>query len=228
MSPKRSYGDGCATAYALDLVGERWALLVVREMLLGPKRFNDLRTDLPGVSPTVLAQRLRELDQAGIVRRRRLPPPACVRIYELTDRGRALEPVVYALGRWAVTSPRMPMDAPLSNDATVLSMGVLFDPQAARGQTVRLNLRLGEHRFRVCVVDGRLDLARGMAECPDATVDTDVRTLGAVLRRTRMLADVLANGKFRIHGDAAAVHHLLVLFAPPLAASPSHQSRGMP
>src|ERR671932_1050136 len=105
MATMRSYQDGCAVAHALDFVGERWALLVVRELLLGPKRFTDLRTGLPGVSPNVLAQRLRELEQAGVVRRRRLPPPAASQVYELTEWGVDLEPVLTALGRWGSRSP---------------------------------------------------------------------------------------------------------------------------
>src|SRR5882762_3594468 len=95
---KRTYGDRCGVARALDLVGERWALLVVRELLLGPKRFTDLRAGLPHVSPDILAQRLRELEDTGIVRRGTLPPPAASRIYELTERGHELEPLVIALG----------------------------------------------------------------------------------------------------------------------------------
>ena len=95
----RSYEDGCAAAHALDLIGERWALLVVRELLLGPKRFTDLRAGLPNVSPNVLAQRLRELEQAGVVRRRKLPPPAASKVYELTEWGMELEPVIVVIPR---------------------------------------------------------------------------------------------------------------------------------
>src|SRR6187401_1310870 len=102
---KRTYGDRCGVARALDLVGERWALLVVRELLLGPKRFTDLRAGLPGLSPDVLSQRLRELEQAGILARRTLPPPAASQVYELTDRGHELRPVVLALGRWGSRAP---------------------------------------------------------------------------------------------------------------------------
>src|ERR671924_23795 len=102
MPMRRTYGDRCGVARALDLVGERWALLVVRELLLGPKRFTDLRSGLPHVSPDVLSQRLRELEEAGIVRRGKLPAPAGSRIYELTERGRQLEPVILELGRFDV------------------------------------------------------------------------------------------------------------------------------
>src|ERR671921_2798404 len=108
MTTPRSYNDACAAAHALDLVGERWALLVVRELVLGPKRFTDLRAGLPHVSPNVLAQRLRELEAAGVVRRRKLPPPAASRVYELTPWGEELEPVIIRLGRWGARSPLRP------------------------------------------------------------------------------------------------------------------------
>src|SRR5215208_1584660 len=98
MATKRTYGDRCGVARALDVVGERWALLVVRDLLLGPKRFTDLRAGLPHVSPDVLSQRLRELEEAGIVRRAKLPPPTSARVYELTERGRGLQPIVIELG----------------------------------------------------------------------------------------------------------------------------------
>ena len=108
MPTKRTYGDRCGIARALDLVGERWALLVVRELLLGSKRFTDLRAGLSHVSPDVFAQRLRELEASGIVRRGKLPPPAGSRIYELTERGRGLEPVVLELGRFGSVAPFPP------------------------------------------------------------------------------------------------------------------------
>src|SRR5512132_2738011 len=133
MATKRTYGDRCGIARALDVVGERWALLVVRELLLGPKRFTDLRAGLPGLSPDVLSQRLRELEQAGLVRRRKLAPPAGSRVYELTERGVALEPVVLALGRWGASSPFPPGDAGIGVDAFVIALRTLFDPRAADG-----------------------------------------------------------------------------------------------
>ena len=125
MATTRTYGDGCAIARALDVVGERWALLVVRELLLGPKRFTDLRRGLPNASPNVLSERLRELEHAGVVRRRKLAPPAGSRVYELTDWGLELEPLVLSLGRWGARSPAPPGDAPVRS-------GGLGDPVAAR------------------------------------------------------------------------------------------------
>nr|WP_042180189.1 winged helix-turn-helix transcriptional regulator [Kibdelosporangium sp. MJ126-NF4]CEL14244.1 Transcriptional regulator, HxlR family [Kibdelosporangium sp. MJ126-NF4] len=214
MAPRRSYGDGCATAQALDIVGERWALLIVRELLLGPKRFTDLRADLPGVSPTVLAQRLREFTREGVVHHRRMAPPMSVHIYELTEWGHKLEPVIHMLGMWALQSPTPPCAPPQSVDANVLSLRVLFDPDAARGRTVRFALNVDERRYRVCVMDGGLDLARGEVHAPDATIDTDVLTLHALLHRTRSVHDALEAGAIKVSGSVAAVADLPVLFRP--------------
>src|ERR671927_1551198 len=132
MPGVRSYGEGCAAAHALDLVGERWALLVVRELLLGPKRFTDLRAGILHASPNVLSQRLRDLEEIGVVRRRKLPPPAASRVYELTEWGMELEPVVVSLGRWGARSRSKPR-APLGVDSLILSLRTMFDPRAAAG-----------------------------------------------------------------------------------------------
>jgi DNA-binding HxlR family transcriptional regulator len=147
----RTYCDGGAAAHALDLIGERWALLVVRELLLGLKRFADLRADLSRVSPNVLAQRLRKLERAGVVRRCKLPPPAASRVYELTDWGMELRPVIIRLGLWGARSPSRPRDAEIGVDSLILSLRTMFDPQAAEGLNAGYELRLGEDRFRAVV-----------------------------------------------------------------------------
>src|SRR4051794_2421540 len=147
MATKRTYGDGCGIAHALDLVGERWALLVVRELLLGPKRFTDLRDGLPNASPNVLSQRLRELEQAAIIQRRKLPPPAGSWVYELPDWGHDLKPVALALGTWALRSPSFPPDAAVGTDSVILALGTFFDGEAAEDLDARYELRLGEHAF---------------------------------------------------------------------------------
>ena len=166
MANKRTYGDRCGVARALDVVGERWALLVVRELLLGPKRFTDLRAGLPGLSPDVLSQRLRELEQAGLVRRRKLAPPAGSRVYELTERGLALEPILLELGRWGSHAPVPEDDAAFGADSFVIALRTLFDPEAAAGLDVTVELRLGEDRFRWRVAEGRFEVARGAADRP--------------------------------------------------------------
>jgi DNA-binding HxlR family transcriptional regulator len=215
MAGKRSYGDRCGVARALDIVGERWALLVVRELLLGPKRFTDLRDGLPQVSPDVLSQRLRELEQAGVVGRRRLAPPAGSRVYELTRWGRELEPVVLALGRWGSRAPFPAGPAELGVDSTLIALMTLFDPSAARGFDASCELRLGEQRFHLRVADGRLNAARGSADRPDATLETDPRTLSAVLWHGLRLADAERSGALTIDGSRRSMSKLLRLFPLP-------------
>jgi DNA-binding HxlR family transcriptional regulator len=215
MPTKRTYGDRCGIARALDLVGERWALLVVRELLLGPKRFTDLRAGLPHVSPDILAQRLRELEESGIVRRGKLPPPAGSRIYELTARGQELEPVVLALGRFGSVAPVPPGDAQFGVDAVVIALKTLFAPSAADGLHATYALRLGEHDFRLQVAGDRFDVARGIADAPDATIETDPGTLAAVLWHGGKLDEARRAGDVAIAGDRQAITRLLRLFPLP-------------
>jgi DNA-binding HxlR family transcriptional regulator len=219
MATTRTYDDGCAAAHALDLVGERWALLVVRELLLGPKRFTDLRSGLPHASPNVLAQRLRDLEASGVVRRGKLPPPAASKIYELTEWGRDLEPVIIALGRWGVRSPTRPRDADLGVDSLILSFRTMFDPDQAEGLDASYEFRLGEDRFRAEVAEGRLEIERGTAEQPDATVEADAGTLAALVYDDLELDDTLDSGDLRITGDRAAVERFLALFPLPEPAA---------
>ena len=219
MATLRTYGDGCGIAHGLDLVGERWALLVVRELLLGPKRFTDLRAGLPNASPNVLAERLRELERAGVVRRVKLPPPAGSRVYELTEWGRGLDDVVMALGRWAVRSPGFDADAPVSVDSTALALRALFEPKAAEGVRARFGLHLGEDRFRVTVADGGIEVARGAADGPDATFYTDPETLAAVLWGDRPLADAERAGDLHVEGDRSAAKRFTRLFSLPQPAA---------
>jgi DNA-binding HxlR family transcriptional regulator len=219
MANRRKYGDRCGVARALDLVGERWALLVVRELLLGPKRFTDLREGLPHVSPDVLSQRLRELESDGIVVRRKLAPPAGSRVYELTERGLELEPVVLALGRWGSAAPFPPGEPRLGVDSAILALRTLFDPSAADGLGASYELRLADQPFHARVAEGRLEVARGSAERPDATIETDTGTLSALLWHGRPLPEALRSGDIEIEGSRPAVERFLRLF--PLPAAPA-------
>jgi DNA-binding HxlR family transcriptional regulator/putative sterol carrier protein len=225
MATTRTYGDGCATARALDLVGERWALLVVRELLLGPKRFTDLRRGLPNASPNVLSERLRELERAGIVRRRTLPPPAGSRIYELTDWGLELEEIVMSLGRWAARSPTPPSDAPIASaDSIILALRARFESGAAPGLRASYEVRLGDDRFRIQVADDEIKVARGEAHQPDAIIETDPDTLNSVLWGTRSLADAQRSRRITVEGDKALVERFVLLFplpGPAVAVSPA-------
>ena len=172
----RSYDDPCGLARALDLIGERWALLVVRELLLGPKRFADLRRGLPGLSQNVLAQRLRELEEATVVARRRLEPPASTWAYELTERGRALEPALIALSAWGSRTP-VRSSAELSLDALMLALRTTAALPVA---PARVELRLDDDRFAVEVGDA-VRIVRGSSPAPaDAVIAGSASAFRAV------------------------------------------------
>jgi len=215
MATKRTYGDRCGVARALDVVGERWALLVVRELLLGPKRFTDLRAGLPSLSPDVLSQRLRELEQAALLRRRKLAPPAASWVYELTERGLALEPVVLELGRWGSQTPLPGGQAVFGTDSFVLALKSRFDPVAAGGLDVSVALRLGEDSFRSRVADGRFEVARGDPEPSDAVVASEPATLATVLWHDRPLAEALRTGDVEIDGSTPAAKRFFGAFPAP-------------
>ncbi len=212
MAGTRSYGDACGIARAFDVIGERWAPLIVRELLLGPKRFTDIQVGLPKASPNVLSQRLRELEQAGVVRRRRLPPPAASQVYELTDWGQDLEPAFAALGRWGSRSPAPRSETPLSVDALVVAMRTMCGPSPDPELNAMVELRLGRDVFRARVSSGRLHLSRGPCDRPDAVLETEPVTLQGMLFHGHPLDDALARGDARMQGDIDKVRALLALF----------------
>jgi DNA-binding HxlR family transcriptional regulator len=215
MAERRGYGDPCGIARGLDVVGTRWALLVVRELMLGPKRFGDLRAGLPGMSAETLAQRLRQLEEEGVVQRATLPPPASARVYELTDWGHDLRPVILALGRWGSHAPFPPGDAPLSPDAMMLALPTMFDSARADGLDATYGVRLGEHVFRVRVEGGELDLTRGVADQADAVIATDTATLPELLWRDLTVEGAEQNGTLAIEGSRRAARRFLGLFGGP-------------
>jgi DNA-binding HxlR family transcriptional regulator len=160
------------------VVGERWALLIIRELMLGPRRFGQLRSGVHGASPNVLSQRLRELEDEGIIRRFTLPAPAGVIVYELTGRGRALEPILLELGRWGSATPRI-AGREMSVASMVIALKTMFDPTTDARVVYGLDID-GEH-FGIVIADGRIDITRGQAVEPTATITTDVTTLRMVV-----------------------------------------------
>ncbi len=215
MPGKRTYRDRCGISRALDVVGERWALLVVRELLLGPKRFSDLRAGLPHLSADVLAQRLRELEHAGVLRKRKLAPPAAARVYELTDWGMELEPVVLGLGRWGSRASLPEQGDAFGADSAMLALKTLFDPARAGELDAAYELRFGEQAFRARVKGGAFEVARGPAEGPVAIVETDPVTLAALLWHGRRLSAAVRVGEVRIEGSRPAAEQFLSLFPLP-------------
>lgn len=209
----RSYGDGCSSAHALDLVGERWALLIVRDLLFGPKRFTDLHAGLPQSSPNVLTQRLRELEEAGVVRRRRLPPPVSANVYELTEWGTQLEPILLGLQRWGAASPTFDPDAPVGCDAAMLALKNAFNPTAARAVRVSVEVRFSTDTFRLSVEKGAIDIGRGPASKPDLVLETDPTTLEELVFMGLSIEDAERAGKLSVDGDRGQLKQLLVAFA---------------
>ncbi|WP_138468784.1 helix-turn-helix domain-containing protein [Poseidonocella sp. HB161398] len=163
----RWYHDACGTAFGLELLGERWSLLILRELMLGPRRFTDLRADLPGISAKVLTERLAGLEATGVLRRQVLEEPAPVQLYGLTDWGRAAEPVIQELGRWAAASPLHDPTLPLSPVAMMLSLRTMLDPVAAQGLSLVAGFEIGRAQFTARLQDGAMPVIRGRAEAPD-------------------------------------------------------------
>ena len=212
---KRTYDDLCGIARALDVVGDRWAILVVRELVLGPKRFTDLRAGLRGIGPDMLAARLRDLEAAGVVRTRTLGPPAGARVYELTERGEGLEPVLLELGRWGSLVPPPSPSAKLGVDSAVLALPSLFDAEAAGDLEATYGLRLDDQPFEVRIARGMVEAERGEPDAPLATLATDPRTFAGLLWQGADLADAERRGSAAVEGDRRAAKRFLRLFPLP-------------
>ena len=218
MFQTRSYADPCGIARALDRIGERWALLVVRELLLGPKRFTDLRAGLPSASPNVLSQRLRELEASGAIQRQKLPPPANATVYELTAWGRELEPVILALARWGSRATPVPQ-GDLSVTALMIALQTTFDPAASEGVRGRVELRLGAERFCARVTRSRLELSSGACESSDAVITADAVCLRQIVFGQQDLARARRAGELQMAGDEALATRFLSLFRRPAPAA---------
>lgn len=212
---KRWYDDACGTALALEFVGERWALLIIRELLLGPRRFGELRSGLAGVSANVLTQRLQGLEAAGVLTRETLPPPANVQVYALTPWGYEAEPIVMALGRWALRSPAHDPSLPFSRVALMLALRMMFDPVRAEGFAARIGFSLGNERYVAAIGDGTLTLARDGTAQADAVLAGEPNAFLPALFGTTPLAELIAAGRLAVSGDAALAAHFCTLFALP-------------
>ncbi len=216
MASKRTYGEACRFAHALDLVGERWALLVVRELLLGPKRFTDLRAGLPHASSNILSERLRDLEQGGVIQRRKLPPPAASSVYELTEWGLELGPIVTRLGAWGARSPFPPDSEEINADSIVLALRSLFDAAAAGDLEASYKLRIGDESFGVEVANEGLELHRGPADNPTVSLAVpDAPTFAAILSGQLTLDDALGSGAAQIDGSKQAAKRFLRFFPMP-------------
>jgi DNA-binding HxlR family transcriptional regulator len=216
MPTSRSYQDACGIARALDVAGERWALLVVRELLLGPRRFSDLRGGLPGASSNLVADRLRELAGHGVVRRRRLAPPAASWVYELTDWGRELEPIVLALGGWGLRVPLPATPTTLSATSVLLFLrgSAHPDPQAP---PATYRLELDGQIWTVRAEAGRVQVQPGEPGEAGASLRTDPKTLNALLENPAAFDAAVSAGSATAAGDLPALRRLLESVSSPAA-----------
>jgi DNA-binding HxlR family transcriptional regulator/putative sterol carrier protein len=219
---KRTYGSYCGIARALEIVGERWALLVVRDLIQGPKRFTDLRRGLPRIPSNVLSARLKELEAAGVICRRLLPRPSTGIVYELTEYGRELEDIVLRLGLWGARllgEPRL--DDSVNPDSMMLALRATFRPEAACDLRASYELRLGEIVLHARVDRGDLEVREGSLPDADLVVETDL-TLRALMCGELSPAEAVKQGNVRLEGKAELLDRFVEIFrippAPQLAA----------
>ncbi|WP_420142543.1 winged helix-turn-helix transcriptional regulator [Sphingomonas sp.] len=212
---KRWYDDACGAALGMEFVGERWSLLLMRELLLGPRRFNELRAGLPGISANVLTQRLAGLERVGILLRRRLPSPANVQVYELTAWGYESEEVVLALARWALRSPSHDPTLPFSPVSLILSLRMLLVPERADGLHATIGFRLGEEVYGGRLEDRALRVWRGEPDRPDAVFAGQPSHFLPVFYGGMPLAQAEAAGMLQVEGDRAVAARFSTLFALP-------------
>ena len=211
---RRWYEDACGTALALEFVGERWALLVIRELMLGPRRFSDLRGDLSGISANVLTQRLEGLEGSGIVRRRKLPPPAAAQVYELTEWGLETEPIFQEMGRWAVRSRCHDPMLPLSPVSAMLSLRTMIRPDR-KPLKMTVGFRFPGHEFIGRLTPDALEIERGDAGQADLVFDTDPTTFVTLVYGKRPPEQAEADGRLRLEGNRRLLARFIDCFALP-------------
>lgn len=208
---KRTYREYCAIARSLDLLGQRWTLLIVRDLFLGPQRYTDLQAGLPGIASDILTARLRTLEDEGLVRRRELPPPAPATVYELTEAGRRLGPLIRALGEVGLTLLDTPApDQPINPGPVVMSLNLRFRADEASDVTETYGLGIDGQAFTVAVERGTVRTERGAPTSPIATFKTDARTMVALLRGE----SAAAAAAVEVEGDPAALKRFTAAFGP--------------
>ncbi|HEV2593760.1 MAG TPA: winged helix-turn-helix transcriptional regulator [Sphingomicrobium sp.] len=206
---KRRYDDACGLAHALELIGERWAMLVLRELAYGPRRFSELKTDLVGISANVLTQRLAELEARGVIRKRKLPPPASVQVYEATEWGLEAAPLVAQLGKWAARSPLHDPTLPISHVAIMMSLETMIDPELAAGIDATLGFHLGDASYVAGLRGGRLTVERRVPDEFDVLFIATPAELAAVIYGAAPLDAIT------VEGDLALAMRFVTLFPLP-------------
>lgn len=216
---RKGYDEGCIAAHALDSIGDRWTLLIVREMMLGAKRFGALRAGMPGISANILTQRLGEMELAGIVRRMVLPPPASVQVYALTGRGLALRPVIDALCRWGAEMPGHDPTRFISPTSLMLSMAAMINARAAQGLTMTVGFHLGGESFAVHMAGGQMHVSQGDAAAADLHFSGGTNALARVIYGRLPLLQAVAQTGIGFAGDPVLGQRFVDLFSLRRAAT---------
>jgi DNA-binding HxlR family transcriptional regulator len=218
----RKFDQYCPVAHALSLVGERWSLLIVRELLHGPKRYTDLANGLPGIGTNILAARLKELEGCGIVEKRTLPPPAASTVYELTEYGAGLREALYALARWGARTigPPGPGDE-LYPEWGMNALPALFVSEAARGLTETYSLVVEGDPFTARIVDGALEPSMGVADDADVVVEADMETFFGLASGELAPKDAVRAGRAKVKGELEALERCfrVLSLAPRMTAA---------
>ena len=211
------YRDACGTAFAMELVGERWSMLIIRELMLGGRRFSDLRESLPAISAKVLSERLASLEEAGVLLKRKLPPPAAAQLYELTEWGYLAEPAIQELGRWAARSPEHNPQLPLTPVSFMLSLRTMIDREAARRFDAVVGFTVSGESFLAELRGGEMPVRRANPDEPaEAWLSADVALpLLRVIYGKQPLAEALREGGVALAGDQAQAERFLALFSLP-------------
>lgn len=210
----REYGQFCGLARALEMVGERWTLLIVRNLLSGPQRYTDLRKGLPAIPTNILSARLKQLEEAGLVTRRALPHPERAVVYELTEYGRELEPALIALGRWGARTMTVPRAGEVvTPESVAMAFRTTYRPEAARGTTVGYEVRMGDFTLRVQITHGALTVGIGPHPAPDLVVERlSDQGIHALMTGATTPEHALADGSVRVEGDPALLHRFVEAF----------------
>ena len=217
---KRWYDDACGTAMALELIGERWALLVVRELMFGGRRFSDLRAGMPGISANILTLRLEGLERVGIVQRRMLPPPASAQIYELTPWGYEADIIVQQLSRWAARSPLHDPTLPLSAASIMMSFRTMFSAEQSRGEIARIGVRLGSDTFVIETRANSIQVSRAEPEhCLAIIAAASPMALAAIVYGGQPVSAAEEVGNLTVAGDQALIARFTTWFPLPQKTS---------
>ncbi|MXO84850.1 transcriptional regulator [Altererythrobacter aurantiacus] len=211
----RWYDDACGTAFGLELLGERWSLLIVRELMLGPRRFSDLRSALPGISAKVLTERLATLESAGVLQRAHLTDPVPAKLYELTEWGHAAEPVIQELGRWAARSTMHNPTLPLSPAAFMMSLRTMVDRQKLEKLSGSVGFEIGQASF-VARLEGDLPIRRGATRKCDTIFRAPAASpLAGMFYRDLPLDTAEAELSVAVEGDRELAGRFTALFSLP-------------